>query len=714
LYDNCATAGADVKVGPTLRKTNLKNVKYHGVCMKRQVFIAAAVVLCSFVVGAVEGSAQQIFNQFGQPELIVGRPYRDLDRCPASVAAKRVLPTTAFVLPPTNANDLDDGYATVNLPSGIVFNYNGIVYSRFFVSVNGFITFDGTKLVPAKQSTGLFINSSSYPDNVVAPFWGDHRLRTNANIAAGYMPSEVSWAIDVDRDENCDTSRPVRRCIIVQWKNLNINDQSINSSVGNFQARLYLGNDSTNYQGNIELAYGSIGGNPNTPNTTVVTRGATVGIKGSGGFPGFISDFWNGLIWQPQPGANRRTDSTSTWQPSGGRSDAVISFSSIVYLTFDQWGFGDADTSAARDNRHDGMGQNRRVTANDARVIMKSIVMKRPLDSVWKRQAYQGDVNHSGRYYYTKLKRDFSADSLDALGSVVIWRRTIDVEQFFPGQGVIATTGKQVLRVLHESQGLYGVGGKAPDVSSLNQIYYEVTEYDAGLIMRYLSGRLPYLPWVYDNDTTGPHFGKIGDTKNADNVWFGSPVSVGNGLVRVPVYMNGILEGAFGVRFETNTDIKEISVINGENSAVGADNSDRVVVLAGNGSFGPSSPIAFVTVNESDMYTFGNLRFNEGNREAIRLNGGEYEGASALMAYPNPMSSETSFAINLDAPTDVTVQIFDIYGKLVATVFQGTTSTSTFTWNGTDANGSVVAPGTYVVRIEGNGVNESQRLTVVR
>lgn len=686
--------------------------------MKKQVFIAAAVVLCSIVIGAVEGQAQQIFNQFGQPELVVGRPYRDLDRCAASLLAKNVLPPSAFVLPPTNTNDLDDGYATVNIPSPDVFNYNGQIFSRFYVSVNGFITFDGTKLVPAKQSSGLFINSASYPDNVVAPFWGDHRLRTSANIAAGYMPSEVSWAIDVDRDENCDTIKPVRRCLIVQWKNLNINDQTINSSVGNFQARLYLGDQATNYQGDIEFSYGKIGDNPYTLNTTVVTRGATIGIKGSGGFPGFISDFWNGLIWVPQPGANRRTDSTSAWQPSGGRSDAVIHFSSIVYLTFDQWGFGDADTSAARDNRHDGMPQNRRVTANDARVIMKSIVTKRPLDSVWKRQAYQGDVNHSGRYYYTKLTRDFSTDSIfpPNSGNIVIWRRTIDVEQYFPGQGVISTTGKQVLRVLHESQGLYGIGGKAPDLSSLNQIYYEVTEYDAGLIMRYLSGRLPYLPWVYDNDTTGPDFGKVGDTKLADNVWFGAPVSVGNGLVRIPVYMNGVHNGAFGVRFETNTDIKEVSVVNSENGAVGSDNSNRVAVVVGNGVFGPDSPIAFVTVAETDVYTFGSLRFNEQDREPIKLNGGDYEGAAAIMAYPNPMTTETSFALELRKSKHVTVNVYDMFGKLVNTIYNGEAASGTLplTWNGADASGIPVSPGSYIVRVAGDGVNESLRLTVVR
>ena len=52
--------------------------------MKKQVLIASAIVLCSFAIGAVEGVAQQIFNQFRQPKLVVGLPYRDIDACPTS------------------------------------------------------------------------------------------------------------------------------------------------------------------------------------------------------------------------------------------------------------------------------------------------------------------------------------------------------------------------------------------------------------------------------------------------------------------------------------------------------------------------------------------------------------------------------------------------------------------------------------------------------
>lgn len=700
--------------------------------MKKQVLVALAIVLCSIAFGAVDGVAQQIFNQFRQPELVVGRPYRDVDICTVSRSNKNIIPPSSFVLAPTNVNDLDDGYAFVQFPVGFQLNYNGAIYTGIYVSINGFATFDATKLVPAKQSIGLFLNSASYPDNVVAPFWGDHRLRTNIDIINGYMPSEISYTFDVDRDEDCDTAvytrinavtglseTFIRRVLIIQWKNLNINDQSVNSSVGNFQARLYEAGAAENYQGDIEFAYGQIGGNPYTANTVVVTRGATVGIKGNNGFPGFLSDFWNGLIWVPQIGANSRTDSTSIWQPSNGRSDAIIRFASIRYLTFNIWGFGDADTSGADGQRHAGLPQNRRVTANDARVIMRSMVTRRLLDSVWKRQAYQGDVNHSGRYYFTKLNRAFTGDSINQAINpippyIVIWRRTIDVEQFFPLQSVTATTGKQVLRVMNESEGLYGVGGKAPDISNLSQIYYEVTEYDAGLIMRYLSGRLPGLPWIYDNDTTGPDFGKLSTDLIADNVSFGTPTSIGKDLVRIPVYINGSINGTFGFKLEL-PEIASVTGVDLENGNVDVDFSSDVAVVIGNGAFTSASPVAYVTVKSADMYRVGGIRFNEAPKEDQIINGGVVVGAGSMASSPNPMNTSTTVAVNVPVSGTYTVRVFDAFGKSIATIFNGTANAGTLsaTWNGTDANGMLVAPGAYIVRVDG-ATTTSMMISVVR
>lgn len=692
--------------------------------MKRQVLAASAIVLCSAAFGAVEGMAQQIFNQFRQPTLQVGRPYRDLDNCTQTRLSKNVLPATSFTLPPTNPVDVNDGYTRINFPADFRFTFNGQAFTGIYVSVNGFATFDNTKLVPAPNGAGLFTNSASYPDNVIAPFWGDHVYRTTADVAGGYMPSEISWVIDVDRDEDCDTIKYervnpvsgatetyVRRCLIIQWKNLNVNNGAINSSVANFQARLYQATEEDNYQGDVEFAYGQVGGNPNTTNTTVVTRGATVGIKGNGGFPGYLSDFWNGLLYVPALGSNSRMDSTTTWQPSGGRSDAVIQFSAIVRFTFDMWGYGDADTSAARNQRHEGMAQNRRVTANDARVIMRSLVTRQYLDSVWKRQAYQGDVNHTGRFYYTTLNPDFTCCSTNvAINPVpphtVIWRRTIDVDQF---------TGKQVRADLYEGDGLYGIGGRGPDVSNLSQIYYEVTELDAALIMRYIAGGLPYLPWVV-TDTLGPVHGKVGTVAEASNVSFGTANVIGSDRVRVPVYLNGAHNGSFGVKFDADVNILDVVPVNGERTTVNVDNSNQVAVITGNGEFDATTPVAYVVFDRSNVIGITGIRFNEVVRGNATINTTDGTEQAAVSMAPNPMSTSTSINVTLPMSGMATVRVVDALGNAVATLFNGAVNAGdlSVSWDGRNANGNNVAAGTYIVRIDADGFRTSQMLTVLR
>jgi hypothetical protein len=695
----------------------MKQKQVHfGVRMNRHVSLALAMILCSLIVGTIDGLAQQIFNQFQQPTLEVGRPYRDLDFCQQTRAAKTVITPQQFTLPPTNIVDLDDGYHRINFPASFRFNFNGVVHSSINVSINGFATFDNTKLVPAKQSSGLFTNSASFPDNVVAPFWGDHRFRVAADISNGYMPSEIAWVIDFDRDENCNIinytrTNPItgqqetyqRRCLIIQWKNLNINDASINSSVANFQVRLYEATEENNRQGDIEFAYGQVGGNPNTVNTVVVTRGASVGIKGRGGFPGFLSDFWNGLLYVPALGANSRTDSTSIWQPSGGRSDAVIRFTAIPIFTQDQWGYGDADFSGIRGQRHFGMSQNRAVTANDARVILRSIVTKRYLDSVWKRQAYQGDVNHTGRFYFTTLRRNFSGDSIVA-GRTIVWRRTIDVDQF---------TGKLVRRDLFEGDGLYGVGGRAPDLASLNQIYYEVTEYDAALIMRYISGRLPFLPWVRDNDTTGPDFGKVGDVATATNLMFGSAQNLSDATVRIPVYLNGTHNGVFGARFEFDSPILDV-VVNESNSAqMNVDFTNEVAVITGNGEFDVNTPVAYVTTKAKGAINVSAIRFNEVEQADATINVANVEAVSSQVI-PNPVVTSASIVVN--TPGNTSIRIFDMFGNLIKTIVvnENVSRQAAFNWDTTNDHGIPVTAGTYVVSVVTDGIQTAQKISVVR
>ena len=94
----------------------------------------------------------------------------------------------------------------------------------------------------------------------------------------------------------------------------------------------------------------------------------------------------------------------------------------------------------------------------------------------------------------------------------------------------------------------------------------------------------------------------------------------------------------------------------------------------------------------------------------------ENENGAAVSVFPNPTSSNMSMAVTLPEAGNVVVRVYDAFGKLVQTIFDGaaTAGTLSASWNGTDVTGASVAAGTYVVRVDGAGVNTSNMVTVVR
>ena len=83
----------------------------------------------------------------------------------------------------------------------------------------------------------------------------------------------------------------------------------------------------------------------------------------------------------------------------------------------------------------------------------------------------------------------------------------------------------------------------------------------------------------------------------------------------------------------------------------------------------------------------------------------------AIWASPNPFS--TSTALSLTTPShDATLAVFDIAGRQVRRL-RLSGSASPVTWDGTDENGGRVAPGTYLLRVDGRR-STAGRVTIVR
>lgn len=642
----------------------------------RKSFFLAALALLFFVGGSVHA---QIYVEFESPVKKGNRPYTPLG------TGSTVYTANNFTVPPNV--DPDDGFAAAQLP--FPFEYNGTVYNWILINVNGFVMMNPDGSVPLgvvgqNVPTRLF-DGSQFPRNVIAPYWGDHFFRIGGASQPGYMPSQILTGV---------VTIGGRRAFCVEWRNLNINDKTLPSSVGNFQLYMY---EQTivpgNSQGDIEFAYGQVGGNPNTSQTTVITRNAAIGMKGSAP----QGDWLNAFFTAPQRSFTSTTLSNQ-WQPSGG-SDTVIVFKAIPRLRLNVWGDGDADFSSAPGARHYSKAQNQFVTANDALSILRSVATNVPLDSLVKRMAFKGDVDHNGRFYYSTRNFTNTADTARYRRE---WRvrtplpnNTWTLEEHFM-MGSPAT--QDSLLRLHT----YGM----PSDNSLDfqSIYFQVNAYDAALIMHYLGGRVITLPWTLD--TVVP-FGKAGNTLDiATGVAPLNGFVAANGTTRIPVYLNGARNGAVSVVFNVNGDVVNVETV-GDNM-INMFNNGRVAI-AGTVNTDGTEPIAFVTVRSNDCALVADeLEYNGQAQGSVKINVVENSASSLLtVTGSNPAVSSSSVAVQIPENGEYTLRVFDITGNEVATLASGsfTKGSYSYSWDGRSTNGARVSNGVYFYRLTGSGIN---------
>lgn len=620
---------------------------------------------------------------------------------------RTILEHGKFVDPQTKFTDRSDGYyynqGQFGVDLGFTFEYEAVPYTRVNINVNGFITFDAVPLrLGANLSENLFRKDA--PNTVIAPFWGNHFYR-HEFFDPGYVGSEISIHIEGD---------PGNRVATIEWKSLNINyffdPNNVNdplspnaspqaSSVGTFQVKLYesaeRGKPKVGKQGDIEFHYSTVA-DPKVPGI-VKTSGASVGLEshqptGSTG----QTSFMNGLYIDDPLFPNRtpmdtpenvRTlqTLTSTWTPSR-RNNNVIHYSVIQKPGVDGWGDGDANLSQLPGARHFTLGQNRFVTTFDVIGLMRTVAQNIPYDSLFFRNAYHADVNHNGRYYYSTRNEANTED-------VPMYRREIKTKSI-------------------------DVFDSLPPDNSREGLFFYANEYDAALILNYMAGKVPALPWLLDIVID---FGKVGAGENvATKVDMTQAELIEADLYRVPVYLNGDLDGALGLKFDVNGVIEDIQIP-----------SDQVVktqffngrgVISASGSFNAKEAIAYVHVRTAaSIIEITGIRFNDMDQASINVkleNDVETLTQSVMNVsnYPNPFTASTDFSLNLPSAGLYTLEVYDMVGNKVNTLINENLEAGAHThrWDGIDAQGNVVPAGMYIYHLVGPNVAETQKLTVVR
>lgn len=639
--------------------------------MKKFLFTAVGVAIICLMTYTSPKAIAQVFGEFKSITIVENKPYEDI--------TGTVIDPALFALPPNYiGNDRNDGYVRVNL--GFNFEFNGEIFNQAWISTNGYITLSPPPNLPAPNPQALFLDANNYPTNVIAPYWGDHYLRDETDFfTQGFVPSSITYTTETVTNDDGSTSK----VFIVQWKDLNINymvdGEPVKSSVANFQLRLYESKDTYSRQGNIEFSYGTIGprNRPDITDNRVITKGSVVGIKGEGKIIGEGADFLNALYYdQDIDLAATRETRTQDWQPSGGSDKRILLTATVRFNVAEWWGDGDVDFSKAIGNKHYNMSQSRFVTANDARLILKSVAENLPLDPVRRRAAYHADVNHNGRYYYNTLGE-----------KVNIRKRSKVFTDDLPSE-----------------------------ISSVKQILFQADENDAAWIMLYISGRLPELPWTID---TFPMYGKLTPDMTASNIKLGAFTKLENGLYEFPVYVNNFVNGPLSVKFDVNGSIVDVIKYTNTENEVMLTNTNSRLVLSGYGKFESNQPIALIRVRTiENNITLSGIRFNgeETGSIDINLNNTEVKDLTetVLSNTPNPVSTSTMINVNLNMSGYYTLNIYDLNGNVVKSVYAGELNNglNSFDWNLLNNNNQKVNAGVYMLRLEGNGINLIKKIIV--
>ncbi len=86
------------------------------------------------------------------------------------------------------------------------------------------------------------------------------------------------------------------------------------------------------------------------------------------------------------------------------------------------------------------------------------------------------------------------------------------------------------------------------------------------------------------------------------------------------------------------------------------------------------------------------------------------------LSVANPARGECRMALSGPAGTEVTVRLYEVSGRLVATVYEGSLPEggADVVWDGTDSTGHRAASGVYFARAEAEGERSSSKLVYLR
>jgi hypothetical protein len=122
---------------------------------------------------------------------------------------------------------------------------------------------------------------------------------------------------------------------------------------------------------------------------------------------------------------------------------------------------------------------------------------------------------------------------------------------------------------------------------------------------------------------------------------------------------------------------------------------------------------------ESEIVALANILMAPGAEVAsvAEVNSASVPGAAVLhQNVPNPFNPSTTIHYELPTDADVTVQIFDVSGRLVRTLVQSRqiAGSRSVLWDGRDNRGQLATSGVYFVRLRTRDFAQTRKMVLIK
>jgi hypothetical protein len=255
-----------------------------------------------------------------------------------------------------------------------------------------------------------------------------------------------------------------------------------------------------------------------------------------------------------------------------------------------------------------------------------------------------------------------------------------------------------------------------------------VSAYDAALMLQCIANEGPT---VEDTSVCGfpvAGSGKAGAVASSEIAW--GDLEGENGTVNLPLVLSGTVRNVYSIDLTANVDLAAAKLTNvkanlpdGWQLAWSTDDKAGTIRVVALGATpisyeGEVARLVFQLDDESAINMTGEAFVNE--NAAIQLGDVNVVEVPTEFAlgdnYPNPFNPTTTFTYSLPEASHVTIQVYDVSGRLVQTLVDAQKDAGRYDvkWNGQNNAGSMVASGLYLYRIEASSFTQVKTMMLVK